>query len=132
MASLYAFLHPQKTSMEKDVVISSRFLDEEGGIVPFKIRAISQEETDRLTKQSTKTIKGKENFDPLEFNRRVVVAGTVEPDFSDRELCAAYGVLDPLMVPGRMLLSGEFSALLSAISSLSGFGEEDEDEEAKN
>ena len=30
-----------------------------------------------------------------------VVAATVEPDFSSKELCDGCGVLDPLLVPGK-------------------------------
>lgn len=31
--------------------------------------------------------------------------------------------MDPLMVPGKMLLGGEYAALLSAITSLCGFNQ---------
>lgn len=65
----------------------------------------------------------------------MVLAATVEPDFSSKELCDKFGVLDPLQVPGRMLLAGEFSALLGAITNLSGFDRdslEALEEEAKN
>ena len=60
----------------------------------------------------------------------MVVAATVEPDFRAKELCDAYGVLDPLLVPGKMLLSGEYAKLLRAITELSGF--EDMEDEVKN
>lgn len=103
---------------------------------PFKIRAISQEESDSITKQSRRTRKVNGQFqeyiDPTEFSRRMVVAATVEPDFTSTEMCEGFGVLDPLLVPAKMLLSGEFSKLLTAITQLSGFDSEDVEQEAKN
>lgn len=136
MSNLSAFLHPVTTQVEKEIVISDRFVGEDGKPVPFKIRSLSQEENDAITKQSRKSRKVngqlQETLDTVEFSRRMVVAATVEPNFADAEMCQAYGVLDPLMVPGKMLLSGEYSRLLSAITELSGFNAEDIEEEAKN
>mgnify|MGYP005766128987 FL=1 len=126
MSKLSAFLHPVTTSEEKEVVISNRFQDESGRPVPFKIRALTQEENDRITKQATRQTKVNgqtvEKLDSVDFSRRMVVASTIEPDFQAKELCDAYGVLDPLLVPGKMLLSGEYAKLLNAITDLSGFG----------
>ena len=135
MSRLSAFLHPIPVQQEKEVVISDRFVDENGNAVPFKIRALTQEENDAIVRQSThrRKIDGQwqENLDNIEFSRRMVVAATVEPDFAGKELCDAYGVLDPLMVPGKMLLSGEYARLMQAIADLSGFGA-NIGEEAKN
>ena len=134
MSKLSAFLHPVTASEEKEVIISNRFQDENGRPVPFKIRALTQEENDAFVKQSTRRVKvdGQmvEQFDSVGFARRMVVAATVEPDFQAKELCEAYGVLDPLLAPGKMLLSGEYKKLLAAINDLSGFG--DAEDEVKN
>lgn len=136
MSKLSAFLHPVTTSEEKEVVISNRFQDEKGQPVPFKIRALTQEENDRITKQATRQTKVNgqtvEKLDSVDFSRRMVVAATVEPDFQAKELCDAYGVLDPLLVPGKMLLSGEYAKLLNAITDLSGFGGAEDEDEVKN
>ena len=139
MSSLYAFLHPIKLQEEKEIVISKRFRYENGDIVPFKIRSLSQEENDTITKKSRKAIKTptgmQEKFDALEYNKRLIVSATITPDFANKELCEHFGVLDPLLVPGKMLLPGEYTALLSAIEALSGFAEnedEKEDETVKN
>ena len=58
MSKLSAFLHPVTTSEEKEVVISNRFQDESGQPVPFKIRALTQEENDAITRQATRRRKG--------------------------------------------------------------------------
>ena len=131
MSKLSAFLHPVTTQEEKEVVISKRFQDEKGNPVPFKIRALAQEENDQITKQSTRQIKVNgqpvEKVDSADYTRRMIVAATVEPDSRSKELCDAYGTLDPLLVPGKMLLSGEYAALGRAIMSLSGFNSVEED-----
>ena len=136
MDKLYAFLHPLRTNQEKEVIISDRFQDENGNVIPFRIRALTQEESDEITKKSRRgqKVNGvyQERLDPVEFNRRMVVAATVEPAFNDKALCEAYGVMDPLLVPGKMLLSGEYTALLDAISKLSGFDKDAVVDEAKN
>ena len=136
MINLSAFLHPVTVQEEKEIVISRRFLDEDGSPAKFKIRSITQDEADALLKQSTRTVKKRDGslertVDDQDFNRRLIVAATLVPDFKSTELCGAYGVMDPLMVPGKMLFSGEFSNLLREILDLSGLGGSVEDE-AKN
>ena len=78
MSKLSAFLHPVTTSEEKEVVISNRFQDESGQPVPFKIRALTQEENDAITRQATRRRKegGQtiEQLDSVDFTRRMVVA----------------------------------------------------------
>lgn len=136
MSNLSAFLHPVTVQEEKEIVISRRFLNGDGSPAKFKIRSITQDEADALLKQSTRTVKKRDGslertVDDQDFNRRLIVAATVMPDFRSTELCDAYGVMDPLMVPGKMLFSGEFSNLLREILDLSGLGGSVEDE-AKN
>lgn len=134
MSNLSAFLHPAKAE-NKTVVISKRFKGEDGSLVPFVIRAISQQENETLIRQSTQTkkINGQpvEKLNNLEYGRRVVVTGTVSPDFTSEELCKAYGTIDPLEVPSRMLLVGEYNRLSDAIMALSGL-DDDLEEQAKN
>lgn len=135
MSRLSAFLHPVQTTEEREVVISRRFLDEDGTPVPFKIRALTQEQNDALTARCRRvqTVAGRrqEYLDTAQLNRELVVAATVEPDFASTEVCEAYGTRIPTQVPGKMLLAGEYDALLKAILDLSGF-DTGAEEEAKN
>ncbi len=135
MSDLHAFLHPVQGDDTVEVVISKRFLGEDGKPVPFRIRALTQEENDELTKKSMHLAKGgrrgEKELDRIGYNRRILVAATVSPDFSNEELCTAYGTMDPLEVPGRMLLAGEYDRLSREILALSGF-DEDLEEQAKN
>lgn len=132
MSVLSAFLHPVTTTEEKEVVISKRFVDEKGNPVPFKIKAITQEENDALVRAATKVEEKNgrrvEYLDNVDFARRLVVASTVSPDFTSKEMCDAYGVVSPLMVPGKMLLSGEYNRLMGEITSLSGLADNLENE----
>ena len=135
MSDLHAFLHPVQGDDTVEVVISKRFLGEDGKPVPFRIRALTPEDNDDLTKKSMHLAKGgrrgEKELDRIGYNRRILVAATVSPDFSNEELCAAYGTMDPLEVPSRMLLAGEYDRLSREILALSGF-DEDLEEQAKN
>ena len=134
MSNLSAFLNPVQVD-NKELILSSRFRDENGNPAPFVIRPLTQKENDALVRKSTRTVKVNgqpvERLDNVEYSRRVVAAATVSPDFSSEELCRAYGTMDPLEVPGRMLLVGEYNRLSSAIMALSGL-EDDLEERAKN
>lgn len=135
MSALSAFLHPAVTREEKEVVISKRFLGEDGKPTPFKIRSLTQEENAAIIKAATKQKKvdgqWQDSIDANELSARTIVEATVFPDFRSAELCERYGTKDPVQVPGKMLLAGEFSRLIDAVSKLSGF-DKSLDEEAKN
>lgn len=125
MSKLSAFLNPVSAEQEREVVISNRFQDEKGNPVPFKIRAITQEENDKIVNSCKRRLKnGEETVDTRLLGRKLVVAATVEPDFRSTEMCEHFGTLDPLEVPGKMLLSGEYSRLMEAINDLSGFNDD--------
>lgn len=135
MNALSAFLHPTVTVEEQELVISKRFLGEDGKPVPFKIRSLTQEENSKIIKAATKRKKiGNEWQDVLdknEYDTRLIIAATVSPDFQSAELCEHFNTKDPLQVPGKMLFAGEYVKLGEAITKLSGFGQS-LDDEAKN
>lgn len=136
MSKLHAFLNPTVSAEEKEIVISKRFVGEDGQPVPFKIRALTQEENDRLVKAATKTYRDRtgqqvSQFDRQQYSRSLVVEGTVEPDFRSAELCGHLGVLDPGLAATRMLYAGEYQRLADAIAELSGLGD-DVEEAVKN
>lgn len=135
MSALSAFLHPAVTREEKEIVISKRFLGEDGKPVPFKIRSLTQEENAAIIKTATKRKKvgneWQDSLDANELSARIIMEATVFPDFRSAELCEAYGTKDPVQVPGKMLLAGEFGRLIDAVNKLSGF-DKSLDEEAKN
>ena len=139
MSVLDAFLHPIAVEETKKVEISKRFVGEDGKPVPFEIKTIPQGENSQLIKKFTrrKLVNGTttEIFDTSAYTNALIVECTVQPDFQDSRMCEAYGVLDPMLVPGKMLLSGEYSALVGEIMKLNGFDADSllkDEEEAKN
>lgn len=139
MGVLNAFLNPTAIDDTKKVIVSKRFVDENGEPVPFEIRAISQEENHRITKRHTKgkVVNGNkvDVFDTEGYTNALIVRCTVQPDFADAEMCKAYGCIDPESVPARMLRAGEYTALVQAIMQFNGFDPDaklKDEEEAKN
>ena len=149
MSKLYDFLHPVAVQEEREVVVSRRFvqrdekgepiLGPDGEAIPkfFRVRAISQAENDALVKAATMSYRDRtgakvQNFDRQKYVRSLIVAGTKDPDFREKELCDPFGTLDPEEVPGRMLYAGEYQRLADAISELSGFDDGDVEGEVKN
>ena len=139
MGVLEAFLHPIVVEETKKVEISKRFIGEDGKPVSFEIKTISQAENARLVKKYNrkKVVSGSvvADNDTVGYTNALIVECTVQPDFRDSRMCETYGVLDPMMVPGKMLLSGEYSALVGEIMKLNGFDADSllrDEEEAKN
>ena len=139
MGVLKAFLQPTEVDETRKVVVSKRFLDEDGNPVPFEIKPMAQEENQRLTKKFTKGkyVNGNkvDVFDSKGYTNAMIVACTVQPDFADAEMCRAYGCIDPEAVPARMLRAGEYTALVQEIMQFNGFDPDSklkEEEEAKN
>ena len=136
MSNLKAFLNPVQSTAAHEVVISKRFVGEDGKPVPFKIRPLTQEENDSITKRCLRQSKVNgqmvERLDNVAYSRRLVVAATVEPDFQSEDICKAYGTMDPLEVPGKMLLAGEYGRLSKEIMALSGFDNDGVEDDAKN
>lgn len=137
MSKLQAFLKPITTDQTKDVCVSNRFQNEDGTPATFTIRAITQDHNNLLIKQSTRKekVKGQiiENLNKTEYQKRLVLACAVEPDFTSKELCDVYGVVDPMDAPGKMLFAGEYAKLIEHVMDINGFKDEEElADEAKN
>lgn len=133
MSSLNAFLNPIKVE-NKDVIVSNRFV-EDGKVIPFTIRPITQEENKLLIKKYTKKDKkGNETFDRTEYVSAMTASAVVFPDLTNAELQKAYGVLGESVLLQKMLYLGEYTELTMAVQELSGLDQDinDEIEEVKN
>lgn len=135
--NLKGFLNPVELQREMSVVISDRFLDEEGSPLPFLIKTITQEENELISdKCMIVDKKGKTRVNSKKYSAMLAVACCVQPDFASEDICRKYGVIDPNLVPKKMLLAGEFAKLTDAIMKLNGFSQGDDDsellQEAKN
>lgn len=141
MGNIKAFLQPPVMGQTKEVIISKRFKDEEGKLVPFVIRVIDQETNDKLIRRATKKTKANgqiiQELDNERYIKLLLDACVVEPDFKDADVCAFYKAVDPLDVPGRMLTVGEYNRLAKEIREFNDLTVTDEDisaieETAKN
>lgn len=136
MSKLYAFLNPEPIE-NKEVIVSPRFKDEEGNVVPFKIRALTQRDNNEISKRCSRSVKSPDGqmvkeLDPIAYQMNIVLCGTVEPLFSSKEICDHFGSPDPLYAIENMLTAGEFAKLANEISNLSGFNNDAMAIEAKN
>ena len=85
MASLSAFLNPIKIE-SKEVIVSDRF-KENGEVVPFVIRPITQEENEEILRRHKKTDKkGNETFDQIGYSHDLAASAVVFPDLENAEL----------------------------------------------
>lgn len=138
MSNLQAFMTPN-TEETREVIISDRFKDKDGKVVPFVIKSLSQAENEEIRKRaSVPVIKSGvvigDKLDSEKYGRELVLASVTSPNFRDSELCKFYATMDPLEVPGKMLRVGEYSKLVKAINDLNGLNDDLEvlEEEAKN
>lgn len=132
MSSLKAFLNPVQVD-NKEVVVSNRFM-EDGKVIPFIIRPITQKENEQLIKKYTKKDKkGAENFNRTEYVQALTASAVVFPDLTDAKLQDMYGLGETETLK-NMLLVGEYATLAQEVQSLSGLDTNiNEDiEEAKN
>ncbi|WP_027399100.1 phage tail assembly chaperone [Anaerovorax odorimutans] len=133
MSSLNAFLNPIQVE-NKEVYISERFKDD-GKVVPFVIRPITQDENSKLIKEYTKKDKkGIETFKQAEYTQALTASAVVSPDLTNSELQKAYGVFGETNLLKKMLLVGEYANLSIEVQKLSGLDNDinDEIEEVKN
>lgn len=137
MSALKAFLQPSVAGVTKEIIVSDRFKDEKGEVVPFVIQAISQEENEALSTRSReeKVIDGMpvKMLNDTVYSRRLMMACVKEPDLRDSELCKYYGTLDPEDVLGKMLSIGEYQILSKEVMAINGIkGKQEKLKEAKN
>lgn len=135
--SLKSFLKGNaKTIGVVDYVPSDRFLDEEGNLAKFKIRAISGKLDAQLKAQSqTKDLKnGTIDFDTNKYMALLMTTCISEPDLRNAELQDSYGVKNEVDLLEVMFTAGEYQRLLVKVQEINGFTEtyQDKVKEAKN
>ena len=138
MSNLQAFMTPN-TEETREVIVSDRFKDKDGKVVPFVIKSLSQAENEEIKKRtSIPVVKSGvvigDKLDSEKYGRELVLASVKTPNFRDSEICKFYATMDPLEVPGKMLRVGEYNRLVKAINNLNGLNDDLGvlEEEAKN
>jgi len=128
MSNLKAFLKPLYTEKTVSLVVSDRFVDDDGKPVEFILKTLSQEQLATISKRSMReqTIGGRkvQDIDRNAYVNRCLVESCIQPDFKDKELCNAYGTEDPIQLPQKMLLGFEYERLGRAFLELNGLNDE--------
>lgn len=140
MSNLSAFFAQNvEAEVTEEVVVSQRFKDKDGNAIPWKIRSMTEEENAQCRKAAMKKIKGKggvysQEIDFEDYTARLVASSVVYPDLKNAELLDSYGVRGPETLLRKMLLPGEYTALLQKVQAMNGFDKSDADliEEVKN
>lgn len=129
MSNLSAFLKPAYTERKIEIVIGDRFVDENGNPVPVVMKSLTQEQLQAISRRSTheRKINGRvvADVDSTEHLNRCLIASIVSPDLTSRELCNAYGVEDPVLLPPKMFLVDEYEKLAKAFATLNGLKTDD-------
>ena len=121
------FMENVETELTDEVVISKRFKDADGKLVPFKIQAITSTRDTQIKKQCEKKELNKATgqlmitTDYDEYLARLVTECTVYPNFKSKELQDSWGVLGADQLINKMLLPGELTELSKQIQRLNGF-----------
>lgn len=121
--SLSAFLKQNAfKELEEEVIVSDRFIDEEGKVIPFKLKAITSRETEAIRQRCI--VKNKAgatiDMDMLKFQRLLAAACITYPNLKDVELQDSYGVHGEGELLESMLLVGEYQLLLQNIERING------------
>lgn len=136
--SLSAFFAQNATSeIIEEVVISKRFKDGDKPI-PWQVRSMTEEENEEIRKSAQRKVKDRGvvtiDINQEDYLAKMVVASVVYPNLKDAELQKSYGVLGADKLLRKMLLPGEYSALLQSVQSINGFDKDINDlaDEVKN
>lgn len=132
---LHGFLRPEALPfLEKEVIISERFLAKDGKPLAFRLRGISEEENAGIRRSCQK--KGSAMDTPVldrdRYLRRFAAACVTYPDLRNGELQASWGVMGEDELLGKMLTAGEFSRLLMAAQEVCGFIRAEQAEKIKD
>jgi len=130
MSSLQAFFAQNVHSdIVEEFIVSPRFKDADGKPIPWKLRAITEAENEEIRKASTQMVKGKNGArvpetKPEVYLAKIAVASVVFPDLKDVELQKSYGVLGAEELLKKMLLAGEYAALIQKVQEINGFDQD--------
>lgn len=142
MSTLSAFLAENALPVDHiKVVVSNRFLDEDGKPIEWEIKTIDSAADEQIRKACTKRfpVPGKKNqftreLDSDAYVGKLAVACTVFPNLNDQGLQDSYHVMGADALLKAMLTPGEYANYLTKIQEVCGFDVtlQDEVDEAKN
>ena len=121
MATLKGFLNPIKVE-ERDVIISDRFIGEDGQPLPFRIKPLSAEVINAIEQESVEADSANKNRskNKRKYENGLLAASVVSPDLNAVDIQDAYGASSAWELIDEMLLVGEKARLVEAIYKLNG------------
>jgi len=144
MRSLSAFLKQNALpAKNKFVVISERFIDEDGKPMQWELRPIPEKENAKLREDCMKRDYSKQarkngttiDFDTTLYTQKLLAASVVYPDLKDSQLQGNYGVVgeDTLLV--ELLFNDEYALLRDEVDNFNSYlsrNQEEDKAEVKN
>lgn len=127
MSDLSSFFAQNAEQEEfEEVAVSERFKNSNGEAIKWKIRTMSEAENEEIRKSSTIVTKGKNGTRSSEtkpeiYLGKLAASSVVFPNLKDAELQKSYGVLGEENLLKKMLLAGEYAALIQTVQSINGF-----------
>ncbi|MGE5703547.1 MAG: phage tail assembly chaperone [Clostridia bacterium] len=123
----------------EDFVVSERFKNKDGKSVPWKLRSMTEAENEEIRKSATKRVKVRTGVYTAETNTeeymaKLIVASVAFPDLKNADLQKSYGVMGAELLLRKMLLPGEYTALVQKVQELNGFDQDTNElkDEVKN
>lgn len=121
--SLKSFFRENNIKIEETTYLASdRFKDENGELIYWKLKVLTNKELDDLKISCTKTKFVKHQpvneFDSEKFAHKMITDCILYPNLYDKELQDSYGVFDPYKLLCEILTSGEMIALQEKIDEL--------------
>lgn len=125
---------------EQEYIASKRFVDKEGNPIPWKLRVITNDELDTMTKRcrkkefNHKTREYNITTDTNQLELDMVCAAVVYPNLNDAKLQDSYNTVGAENTIKAMLTPGEYTDLARAVTEVAGFqmGMEEQVKTAKN
>ncbi len=119
MENLKSFLRENiENENTYDVVISDRFLDEDGNIIKWKLKTVPTI-VDEFIRNSCQ--KNNEEFDFNKYLGKLTSTCVVYPNLKNAQLQDSYNVKTEDDLLKSMLLAGEYANLVSNVQKINGF-----------
>lgn len=138
--SLQAFFAENvNTEITEEVVVSTRFKDQDGNPIHWKIKTVTEGENQEIRRSAIKKTKSKRGqytneMDGDDYVLKLTAASVVYPDLKNADLQKSYGVIGAEALLKKMLLPGEFALIVQKVQEINGFDQDINDlvDEVKN
>jgi hypothetical protein len=110
-----------RTDLQREVLISKRFINAAGEPEKFLLRAVSEAENQSLKRSACREQDGRVYLDKERYEANLIVASCLRPNFKNAQLQAEWSVVGAVDLLQKMLLAGEYERLLACVRELSGF-----------